>query len=657
MNRMRRIAGTSSLAALAVCAAALLTACAGGGNPPGSEMTAGQVPEQPDMASFLRIRTPGSAELGPGGAMYFRDWPDGVNQLYVRGPGASMRGPMTRLTDFEDGLSSYSVSPDRRTVILSAAQGGNEQHDLWLLDTATNGVTPALQNPDVQYSADAWLRDSTGFFYTANDDSPSDFHVYLYDLGSGRSEKVLEREGTWYVADVTDDGSRALVGTFRSISDSRIFEMDVSSGDLRDLSATPEGAPSSNSAVGYLPGETSILMISDFDGGLERLYVRNLSGDASEPPREALPALSRWELDSARINDACTHVAVTHNEDGFSTLRVFTLPELNEVSLPPIERGTVGIADFENSTLLFTLSNAQTPGITYAIDISNASRGRPTAEAVTTRMDGEPIDLSEFRLPRLIKYRSFDGLEIPAFVYLPADFQDGQPVPFIVIYHGGPEGQSRPGFSAVNQYFLSRGFGVMLPNVRGSTGYGRAFHERDNYLKRWDSVKDGVEAARWLVRQGYSAPGKIAAYGGSYGGYMSVATIVEDNRSPDPVFGASVDIVGIVNMKTFLEQTKDYRRELREAEYGPLADPSFLLSVSPIQYIDLIRAPMLIAHGLNDPRVPVGEALQLHVGLLKLGREPDLLIFPDEGHGFAKLENRLVFYERAAEFLEKHIGD
>jgi dipeptidyl aminopeptidase/acylaminoacyl peptidase len=175
----------------------------------------------------------------------------------------------------------------------------------------------------------------------------------------------------------------------------------------------------------------------------------------------------------------------------------------------------------------------------------------------------------------------------------------------------------------------------------------------DNYKNRWHSVKDGVEAARWLVKSGFSQNGRIAAYGGSYGGFMSVATVIE---GPD-VFGASVDIVGVVNFKTFLEQTKDYRRKLREAEYGPLSDPEFLASVSPLKRVDEIKVPMLIAHGANDPRVPVGEAMQLAVGLQKRGYDPELLFFPDEGHGFAKLENRLLFAQRMVKFLQRTIGE
>jgi dipeptidyl aminopeptidase/acylaminoacyl peptidase len=166
-------------------------------------------------------------------------------------------------------------------------------------------------------------------------------------------------------------------------------------------------------------------------------------------------------------------------------------------------------------------------------------------------------------------------------------------------------------------------------------------------------VKDGVEAARWLVKKGYAKAGKIAAYGGSYGGFMAVATVIEGSD----IFGACIDVVGIVNMKTFLEKTKDYRRKLREAEYGPLSDPEFLATISSINRIDEIKCPMLIAHGLNDPRVPVGEAMQLAVGLQKRGYDPELIFCPDEGHGFQKLENRLLFAKRMVKFLQETIGN
>jgi len=311
-------------------------------------------------------------------------------------------------------------------------------------------------------------------------------------------------------------------------------------------------------------------------------------------------------------------------------------------------------------SLSWTVNNARAPGMAYATTISASATAAPRARQLTwTEHPG--VDLASFPLPELIRYPSFDKRVIPAFVFVPPGHAKGTPLPLVVVYHGGPEGQSRPTFNATYQYLVSRGFGVLMPNVRGSTGYGREFQMLDDYKKRWDSVRDGVAAADWLVKNGYAEAGKIASYGGSYGGFMSVACIVEDQEAVERgerkqrLFGACVDIVGIVNMKTFLERTSDYRRKLREAEYGPLSDTEFMTSVSSINKVDKVQVPVFIGHGFNDPRVPVEEAMQFAAALRKNGQRPRMFIAPDEGHGFVKLDNRIYFGERVAAFLEETI--
>lgn len=625
----------------------VLTMCVGSLASGAIAQAAPRAGDAPTISEFLKVRTPNSVRVAPDGSVYMRDWPDGVNQLYRKARDASPADQGKRLTNFTDGLSSYAISPDGKWIVLSAASGGSEQTDLHLLNTANDQIKPLFENPNIVYDIDVWLHDSSGFIYHANDESPRDFYIYHYDLASGKSRRLLARPGSWQASDITRDGQRLLVGVFRSISDGRTYELNAATGELTDLSATPENEPTLNTAAGYLPGEDSIVMASDFQEGMRRLYIRSLK-DPKAPPREALPDLGGSELEGGDVNRERTLLATVHNENGYGTMRLFRLPGFEPVGMPNIPEGIVSVSGIEGDTLVYSLSNAQTPGSAFAWSVGEKRMPRP----LTTRMDQEKIDLSSFRLPMLVKYKSFDGLEIPAFLFLPQGAERGKPVPFVVNYHGGPEGQSRPGFNTVIQYLVARGYGVMLPNVRGSTGYGREFHMLDNYKNRWDSVKDGVEAARWLVDQGYAQKGRISAYGGSYGGFMSVATIVEGGD----LFGASINVVGIVNFRTFLEQTKGYRQALREAEYGPLSDSEFLEKISPITYIDRIKIPMMIAHGLNDPRVPVGEAMQLAVGLQRRGYDPELLFFPDEGHGFAKLENRIVFYERMVRFLDQHIG-
>ncbi len=601
----------------------------------------------PTIDQFMKIRAPNSPTLAPDGTLYVRDWPDGIQHLYSSAPGARPGSPMKRLTDnsqFKDGIGGYSLSPDGKHVIIAAAPGGNEQFNLYRLDPATAELKPLLVDPSVVYSLGAWLADSSGFLYTANDSSPADFHIYRFDMKDGKKTKLLGKTGNWSVGDVTADGKRALVSEFFSQSNANAYELDCATGNLTKLNVGPD--QTFNAALGYLPGEKSAAVISDCEEGIVRLFVRDLASGKFNKP---FPDLDKHNIEGGDINDDRTLAALTYNQGGYGSLRVFELPSFKVIDIPGIDKGIVGSVGVEDQTIVWSLSNARTPSLSYSYAVGSGAK----QPAQITVAETQGVDLSTFPLPELITYKSFDGTEIPAFIFLPPGFKKGTPVPFVVNFHGGPEGQSRPGFTALTQFLLSRGYGVMMPNVRGSTGYGRSFHMMDDYKKRWDSVKDGAEAARWLVKNGYAESGRIAAYGGSYGGFMSVATVIEGSD----VFGASVDVVGIVNFKTFLDQTKDYRLKLREAEYGPLTDPEFLATISPLKRVDEITCPMMIAHGLNDPRVPVGEAMQLAVELQKRGYDPELVFCPDEGHGFAKLENRLLFADRMVTFLDSTIGE
>ncbi|GJM19211.1 MAG: peptidase S9 [Phycisphaeraceae bacterium] len=610
----------------------------------------------PDIATYLKVRTPGTPDVAPDGSLYMRDWPDGVYQLYRRDAGESPHSQGTQLTQFEDGISGFTVSPDGSKLVIDASIGGSEQDDLFLLDPITREITTLHSDPKVVYDHDAWLRDGSGFIYHANDESSTDFHLYLHDLTTGAARKILAEPGYWYAFDVTDDGSRAIVGRYVSASSAEVYELDLATGELLDLSFRDEsGDAYYNSAVGYLPGEQSLVMVSDFDDGIRQAIVRDIRTRRAPRP---VPGLGRWDVSGAVMNHDRRLLAIGTNEDGYGRVHAYSLPAMRKIELPDLPEGVVTVGDLEGTTLVYRVSSAQQPNISYTLDLSK-THVKPVA---ITAVDDQGLNLDGFIEPSLIKYTTFDGLEIPAFLYLPEGRAADEPIPFIVWYHGGPEGQHRPTFSATRQYFVDAGFGILRPNVRGSTGYGRAFHQLDNYKNRWDSVKDGVAAARFLVDNGYAEHGKIAAMGGSYGGFMAAAVPIEDTRQADEraepnLFGAAVNTVGIVNFKTFLERTGDYRRKLREAEYGPLTDPDFLNSVSPLAHLDEYRIPFLIAHGLNDPRVPIDEAIQLAEGLQRAGVQPRQVYFHDEGHGFAKLENRLHYYAQVVDFLEQEIGD
>ncbi len=626
------------------------------------------------LERFMRIRAPGAVDFANDGSMFVLDWPDGITQVHrVAGEIASPSTPMTKITTFPDGCSGYAISPDGSRMIFATSAGGNENTQIFVADLKGDGsvgsITPLLSNPLVKFSLNQWIADGSAFLYRANDDKPNDFHLYRYDFAKGKSTKLLAQEGSWGAEDISADGARVLVTKYASASDSSIFELDVKSGELSDLSHRLAEGTVAQSIVGYMPGESAVLFTSDIEDGTSKLFLRDLkTGMISKP----LPALDRFELDAAGMSRDRSLLYTLTNEEGYGVLQLFRLPNFEPVELPKIEPGVVTVRKLEKDYIIYTLSNARTPNISYRYDFRRNDRGSvtPPVARQLTAPDAQGIDLSSFPLPELIKFKSStDERMIPAFLYLPPNYKPGTPIPFVVNYHGGPEGQSRPGYSNTVQYLLAEGFGVLQPNVRGSSGYGRTYLMLDDYKLRWNSVRDGVDAAEWLVEKGYSQRGMIATYGGSYGGYMSVACLIEDQERVDAglrkerCFGAGVDVVGITDLKTFLEKTAGYRRKLREVEYGPLSDPEFLATVSPMSRLNKIQVPLFIAHGFNDPRVPVEEAMQVAIALKDAAiaaqdsnRLPQLFIAPDEGHGFAKLDNRLLFMSRMAAFLKQKIG-
>ncbi|HBY93998.1 MAG TPA: S9 family peptidase, partial [Chloroflexi bacterium] len=280
----------------------------------------------------------------------------------------------------------------------------------------------------------------------------------------------------------------------------------------------------------------------------------------------------------------------------------------------------------------------------WAVDAERGTVTRWTASSLATL---PPEALVE---PELVRYPSFDGLTIPAFYFKPRAATGAFPV--VIDIHGGPEAQRRPLFSPVTQYLVSQGYAVLAPNVRGSAGYGKSYMHLDDVYRRMDSVADIKAAYEWLIREGGAAPDKVAVYGGSYGGFMVLSALT---TYPE-LWAAGVDIVGIANFVTFLENTSAYRRKVREAEYGSLErDRDFLQSISPLTHVDRITAPLVVIHGANDPRVPVGEAEQVVAALQERQVPVEYLCYPDEGHGFAKLENRLDAYPKVVAFLDHYV--
>jgi len=353
----------------------------------------------------------------------------------------------------------------------------------------------------------------------------------------------------------------------------------------------------------------------------------------------------RWEVEGFGFDADYRYMSAVLNEDGYFRLRLRDATTMKALPEPPLDGMMTSAAWDMNGNCIFGFS-----GPTRAPDVWWWNPKSKELKQLTYSIYAG-IDRGLFRDPQLIRYKSFDGLEIPAFLYLPPNYRKGTPVPFVVDAHGGPESQFNPYFIRNFQYMMLNGYGVLAPNPRGSSGYGIEYLNLDNYRKRKDSLKDYKAGVDWLIANGYTQQGMIGIRGGSYGGYVALGMITE---YPD-LFSAAIDNVGIANFETFLKNTADYRRALREAEYGPLSDPEFLKSISPIHKADRIKTPLLVIHGANDPRVPIGEARQIIAAIQANGGIVDSLIFADEGHGSGKRVNTITEYRKQVSFLDSFL--
>jgi dipeptidyl aminopeptidase/acylaminoacyl peptidase len=355
-----------------------------------------------------------------------------------------------------------------------------------------------------------------------------------------------------------------------------------------------------------------------------------------------------WEC-GCGVDWAGRHLIVVVNEGGSSRIELRhpkTLALEQEVPLPG--QGVVGTwtTSTDGRHLAFHFTSPSVPGDVWCHD---------TETRALSRLSTSPsaVDTSGWVEPEVHRVASFDGLPVPVFLYRPRQAGAGAEVPVVVVVHGGPESQSQLTWNPVIGYLVEHGYAVAVPNVRGSTGYGKRYQHLDDRRRRLDSVADLAAVHDWLAGQDGIDASRAALFGGSYGGYMVLAGLTFQPER----WAAGVDIVGISSFVTFLENTSPYRRRVREREYGSLeADRAFLVEASPLTHLERLRAPLFIVHGANDPRVPLSEARQLHTALRDKGVPAELLVYEDEGHGLQKLANRLDAYPRAVAFLDRVLG-
>ncbi|HWX79796.1 MAG TPA: alpha/beta fold hydrolase [Steroidobacteraceae bacterium] len=613
-------------------------------------LTFENIPEVPgDLAEkldgYLNARQATPLGWSPKGQLLIATRFGDVEQLHLLEQAGGARRQLTFLRD-PVTTAAFSPDPARAAYVFLKDVGGNENAQLYYqrLDEPTPKL---LTDGKSMNGAPVWsnMGREVAFFSTARDGVSYD--IDIVDPESGALPRLVlagDPSGAWSVLDWSPDDAKLLVRKFVSISESYLYVVDTGSGQKREVD--PSSAKGGIAGAKFSRDGQGVYVISDREGEFAALRYVNLFNAEKALISGHIP----WDVEELAISRDGHYLAYVSNEAGFSKLNLVDLRTHQDLT-PPRFR-TPGIVDslsfdLEGTRLAFGFAAANQPKDAYVLDVAG------NRLEAWTRSEAGPVDLAKFVIPHQWEFPTFDRIDgkprrIPLFVYQPAS---GGPHPVLIVLHGGPESQFRPGFDPWIQYVVNElGFAVVAPNVRGSSGYGRDYLALDNGVLREDAVKDIGALIVWIGLQSSFDAKHVVVAGGSYGGYLALATLV--NYS-DRLRGG-VDAAGIADFVSFLTNTAPYRQNLRRAEYGDERDPemrSFLRRISPLTNAERITRPLLVVQGKNDPRVPVSEAESIVNTIRAKGGEVWYLLAADEGHGYRKKRNRDAYYQTFAQFL------
>lgn len=560
-------------------------------------------------------------------------------------------GARRQITFLPEPVAGGSFQPATgEFAVFLQDKGGGEFYQLYRLDM-DNGKITLLTDGKSRNSAPRWSHAGRQFAYTSTRRNGRDTDVYVMDPAQPTKDRmVIELSGGgWAVADWAPDDSKLLLLEGISINESYLWLADLKAGTKQLL--TPKSADKvSRGPAQFARDGKSIFLATDEASEFKRLASLSLPGKQVT----VLTPNLKSDIEAFDLSEDGRLLAFVSNEEGASALRLWNVKSAKEIETPKLPTGVIGSVRWHKNSrdLAFNLNSARSPNDVYVLDARTGKLER------WTESETGGLNPSQFVEPELVKVRSFDGLTFSALVYRPDPKRFPGPRPVLVNIHGGPEGQSRPVFQARNNYYLNElGVAVVYPNVRGSDGFGKTFLTLDNGFKREDSVKDIGALIDWLRRSSAFDPARIGVIGGSYGGYMVLASMVHFSEN----LRCGIDVVGISNFLTFLKNTQDYRRDLRRVEYGDERDPAmaaFLARIAPSAQADKIRKPLFVAQGFNDPRVPVTESEQMVQAIREHGGKVWYLMAKDEGHGFQKKKNADYFFLSSILFVKQFlVGD
>jgi dipeptidyl aminopeptidase/acylaminoacyl peptidase len=617
------------------------------------------VPEIPadivdSLNRYLNVRSAGFETWSADGESVIIEtrFGDVANLHRVDMPG----GARHQVTFYDEPVGEVARQPGGSKLIFTRDAGGSEFSQVFLLDPDA-GDAQMLTDGESRNGAVIWDRQGRRLAYqsTARNGASNDLWIMDPETPGEKNIALESPDGSWWgPAEFSKSGSKVLVSNYVSITDSRVNLLDLDTGDVTLLAGGPE-SPSVNVPLAFDDENDGFWLITDRAGEFNVLAWQSLQpGAVPEYVTAGIP----WNVEGGTISDDRRRAAFTVNEGGRSVLYLLDPKSREYRAVDSIPVGLIGGLEFspDSARLAMTINTAKSPSDTFVLDLGRGALQHGKLERWTFSEVGG-LDTTTFREPELIEFPTFDEVDgaqrqIPAWLYKPAG---KGPFPVVISIHGGPESQARPFFSSTYQLWLEKlGVAVLVPNVRGSAGYGKTYVKLDNGFNREDSVRDIGALLDWVDTQPELDQDRVAVFGGSYGGYMVLASAVH--------FGdrlkAAVDIVGISSFVTFLENTQDYRRDLRRAEYGDERDPDMRAhfeKISPVNNVEKITVPLFVVQGENDPRVPVTESIQIVEALRERGDTVWYMNALNEGHGYRKKENRDIYQQATVMFFKAHL--
>jgi len=572
-------------------------------------------------------------------------------------------GPMAepeQLTDFADPVTTGRYEPrDGRYIVFQRSAGGSEADQVYRMDLDTKQVA-LLTEPSERHTIEDWMHHGAGLLVTSvpldrtaqggRRTTVTETLTLIDPAQPTRRRRLAELAGTgWSVGGVSWDDRQIALIRYLSANESQVWVLNVASGRLAQVLPPPNGKERGVFlALGFTRDNGGLYVVSDRDGEFSQLMLYRFASRRFTPITRHIP----WDIGGGAITEDGKLIVVRANVEGRDELHLFDAQTLKERPLPAVPPGSVRATGFhrQRGELAFSMSNAKGPSQALTIDPATGA-----LEPWTKPYAPPGVDTAAFSDPQTIRWKSFDGRTISGLLTLPpARFTGRRPV--LVLIHGGPEGQAKMGFLGRYNYFVDElGIAIVEPNVRGSSGYGKTFLTLDNGTKREDSVRDIGTLLDWIAGQPQLDASRVLVSGGSYGGYMSLAVATHYAER----IAGSIDVVGISNFVTFLQNTESYRRDLRRVEYGDERDPAmrqFLQKISPLTNAHRITKPLFVVQGKNDPRVPYTEAEQI-VAKARENRTPVwYLRAENEGHGFARKENADYEFYATILFMQQVFG-